>query len=206
MIAIIDYDMGNLGSIKNMIKKVGGESIITNNIEIISKASGIILPGVGSFDTGVDNLKKYNLFDPIKEIAVSEKKPFLGICLGMQLMTNMSEEGTEKGLGLVNAETIKFKEETDRKIPYMGWNIVEKAESSVLFKNFVEPPRFYFVHSFYVKCNEEQDVAGRSIYGQVFDSAFERGNIWGVQFHPEKSHRFGMTLMAGFLKFVNSYA
>jgi glutamine amidotransferase len=206
MIAIIDYDMGNLGSIKNMIKKVGGESIITNDIEIISKANGIILPGVGSFDTGVDNLKKYKLFDLIKDVALCEKKPLLGICLGMQLMTNRSEEGVQEGLGLVNAETIKFKEDNDRKIPYMGWNIVDKSENSVLFNNFVQPPRFYFVHSYYVKCNEEQDVVGRSKYGYVFDSAFERGNILGVQFHPEKSHRFGMILMEGFLKFVNSYA
>ncbi len=198
--------MGNLGSIKNMIKKVGGESIITNDIEIISKANGIILPGVGSFDTGVDNLKKYKLFDLIKDVALCEKKPLLGICLGMQLMTNRSEEGVQEGLGLVNAETIKFKEDNDRKIPYMGWNIVDKSENSVLFNNFVQPPRFYFVHSYYVKCNEEQDVVGRSKYGYVFDSAFERGNILGVQFHPEKSHRFGMILMEGFLKFVNSYA
>jgi glutamine amidotransferase len=204
MIAIIDYDMGNLGSIKNMIKKLGGESIVTNNIEIISNASGIILPGVGSFDTGVDNLKKYNLFELIKEMAVSEKKPLLGICLGMQLLTNMSEEGGEKGLGLVNAETIKFKDDINRKIPHMGWNIVEKSNSSVLLKNFVEPPRFYFVHSYFVKCNEENDVVGRSEYGQVFDSIFEKGNIMGVQFHPEKSHRFGMSLMEGFLKLVDS--
>lgn len=204
MIAIIDYDMGNLGSIKNMIKKVGGESVITNNVDIISKASGIILPGVGSFDSGVNNLKKYKLFDLIKDLAIIEKKPLLGICLGMQLMTNMSEEGSEKGLCLVNAETIKFEEDIIRKIPYMGWNIVEKSNSSILFKNFVDPPRFYFVHSYFVKCNDENDVVGRSEYGQVFDSAFEKGNIMGVQFHPEKSHRFGMTLMEGFIKLVNS--
>ncbi len=206
MIAIIDYNMGNLGSIENMIKKVGGQSIITSDVEIISGASGIILPGVGSFDTGVDNLKKNNLFDPIKELAISAKRPFLGICLGMQLMTNNSEEGKNNGLGLIKAEAIKFKEETDKKVPYMGWNVVEKTKSSVLFKNFVETPRFYFAHSYYVKCFEEQYVTGRSIYGQVFDSAFEKGNIMGVQFHPEKSHRFGITLIECFLKYTYIYA
>jgi glutamine amidotransferase len=204
MIAIVDYDMGNLGSIKNMIKKVGGESIITNDIDTISKAKGIILPGVGSFDTGVDNLNKYDLFEFIKDAVLEKGKPILGICLGMQLMTNRSEEGIKEGLGLVDAETIKFKESDGRKIPYMGWNIVDKLKQSVLFENFAESPRFYFVHSYYVKCNDGQDVLGRSKNGPLFDSAFEKNNILGVQFHPEKSHRFGMTLMQGFLKFVNA--
>ncbi len=204
MIAIIDYDMGNLGSIKNMIKKVGGDSIITNDIEIISKARGIILPGVGSFDTGVNNLKKYKLFELIKDMAIGEKRPILGICLGMQLMTKRSEEGVMTGLGLVNAETIKFEDDNVHKIPFMGWNTVEKSKESLLFENFSESPRFYFVHSYYVKCNDDQNVLGQSKYVTLFDSAFEKGNIMGVQFHPEKSHRFGMTFMQGFLKFVNA--
>jgi glutamine amidotransferase len=205
MIAIVDYDMGNLGSIKNMIKKVGGESIITKDIDAISKAKGIILPGVGSFDTGVDNLKKYDLFEFIKDAVLEKGKPILGICLGMQLLTNRSEEGTKEGLGLIDAETIKFKESNDKKIPYMGWNIVDKSKQSLLFENFSESPRFYFVHSYYVKCNDIQDVLGKSKNGLFFDSAFEKENILGVQFHPEKSHRFGITLMHGFLKFVNAH-
>ncbi|SKB93372.1 imidazole glycerol phosphate synthase subunit HisH [Daejeonella lutea] len=205
MIAIIDYDMGNLGSIKNMIKKVGGDSIITNNREIIDEADGIILPGVGSFDAGVENLKKYELFDYIKDSAIHKKKPILGICLGMQLMTLSSAEGKTEGLGLVDGLAKKFSGDENLKIPYMGWNFVEKQKNSVLFDTFEETPKFYFVHSYYVQCVNRGDVAATSNYSMKFDSAFEKGNILGVQFHPEKSHRYGMTLMKGFLKFVDTY-
>lgn len=203
MIAIVDYDMGNLGSIKNMIKKIGGQSVVTNNKDVIENASGIILPGVGSFDTGIKNLKKYGLFELLQEQALEKKKPVLGICLGMQLIGNFSEEGLEKGLGLVDADSIKFIEDPNRKIPHMGWNFVKKEKSSVLFDDFSEVPRFYFVHSYYMKCNNPQDVLGVTNYGIDFDSAFEKDNIFGVQYHPEKSHRFGMTLLKGFLKQTN---
>jgi glutamine amidotransferase len=206
MIAIVNYDMGNLGSIKNMIKKIGGESIITNDKAILEKADGLILPGVGSFDAGMINLKKYDLVDFLKNQALEKKKPMLGICLGMQLMTNYSEEGVEKGLGIIDATTIKFLDHEKMKVPHMGWNFVDKQKNSLLLKDFAEPPRFYFVHSFYVKCNRNEDVLGVTTYGSEFDSAFEHENVFGVQYHPEKSHRFGMTLLKGFLKVVENNA
>lgn len=202
MIAIIDFGMGNLGSIQNMIKKVGGNSLITNDITILSRADAIILPGVGSFDSGVDNLLKYDLFQFLKDFALEKRKPILGICLGMQLMTERSEEGVKAGLGLIKGETIKFKVVEDLKVPYMGWNFVRKAKEGLLFDDFTEVPRFYFVHSYYVKCTDRKDVLGQSVYGDRFDSAFQRDNIMGVQFHPEKSHRFGMIFMRSFLKLV----
>lgn len=200
MVAIIDYDMGNLGSIKNMIKKIGGKSVITNEKNIIAEASAIILPGVGSFDTGIRNLKKYDLFNLLQELVIEKKKPILGICLGMQLLGNSSEEGVEKGLSFVDADGIKFKDDLQRKIPHMGWNFVNNQKGSSLFEDFTEIPRFYFVHSYYMKCNEADDILGISNYGIDFHSAFEKDNIFGVQYHPEKSHRFGMTLLKGFLK------
>ncbi len=199
MIAIIDYDMGNVGSITNMIKKIGGKSVITNDKAIISDASAIILPGVGSFDTGVRNLKKYKLFELLQELVLEKGMPILGICLGMQLLGNSSEEGVEKGLSFIDADGIKFLDDPKLKIPHMGWNFVNKQKKSTLLDDFIEIPRFYFVHSYYMKCNNSLDVLATTNYGIDFHSAFERKNIYGVQFHPEKSHRFGTTLLKGFL-------
>ena len=204
MIAIVDYDMGNLGSIKNMIKKIGSQSIITHKREDLINSSAIILPGVGSFDTGIKNLKKYDLYNYLQELGAERKIPILGICLGMQLMCTSSEEGNEMGLNLVNGITLKFADSETLKIPHMGWNFVEKAKPSILLDDFHESPRFYFVHSYYVKCNEEKDVLGTTWYGTDFHSAFEKNNIFGVQYHPEKSHKFGMTLLKGFVKYVDS--
>ena len=203
MIAIIDYDMGNLGSIKNMIKKIGGQSIISNNKSDLMKAEGIILPGVGSFDTGVRNLKKYDLYNYIQDLAKDKKIPILGICLGMQLLCKSSEEGKEIGLGLVEANAIKFSDNDILKIPHMGWSFVQKTKPSILLDDFTDDPRFYFVHSYYVKCDQENDILGITKYGIDFHSAFEKNNIFGVQYHPEKSHKFGMTLLKGFLKYVD---
>lgn len=203
MIAIIDYDMGNLGSIKNMIKKIGGQSIISNNKSDLMKAEGIILPGVGSFDTGVRNLKKYDLYNYIQDLAKDKQIPILGICLGMQLLCKSSEEGKEIGLGLVEANAIKFSDNDILKIPHMGWSFVQKTKPSILLDDFTDDPRFYFVHSYYVKCDQENDILGITKYGIDFHSAFEKNNIFGVQYHPEKSHKFGMTLLKGFLKYVD---
>ncbi|MDF2436733.1 MAG: hisH [Bacteroidota bacterium] len=201
MIAIIDYGCGNLGSIKNMIRKIGGEAVITSNIDEIRQAKKIILPGVGSFDTGMNNLKKSGFIDILNEKAFNEKVPFLGICLGMQLMTKGSEEGSEPGLAWFDAETIKFKFEKSsvNKIPNMGWKHVYQKKESAYLKEMYPEPRFYFVHSYYVKSNKPEDVLTTSTYGTEYVSGFEKGNLCGVQFHPEKSHKFGMKLFTNFL-------
>ena len=199
MLTIIDYGMGNLGSIANMIKKVGGKCIISSNLDELRNADKLILPGVGAFDNGIKNLKKNGIFDIINKKVLIDKTPILGICLGMQLMTKSSEEGTEEGLSWVNAETIKFKNQ-DLKIPHMGWNTIEVQKQSNLIEKSEIESRFYFVHSYYVKSNEKNDVLTSTTYGNEFVSSFEKENIIGVQFHPEKSHKFGMKLFQNFIE------
>ena len=201
MIAIVDYGCGNLGSIKNMIRKIGGEAVITSDSEEIKKADKIRLPGVGSFDTGMNNLKKSGFINVLNEKAFVEKVPVLGICLGMQLMTKGSEEGVESGLGWFDAETIKFKFEkgSKNKIPNMGWKNVLQKKSSIYFRDMFEEPRFYFVHSYYVQSNKSEDILTTTVYGTEYVSAFEKDNLCGVQFHPEKSHKYGMKLFSNFL-------
>ena len=198
---IIDYGMGNLGSIANMIRHLGFKSIITSDISDIQSAKKIILPGVGHFDKAMQNIRKRNLTEIIKEKALNEHVPMLGICLGMQIMCNASEEGSEQGLGLINADVKKFTFENNStlKIPHMGWNIVEQAKDNRLFSESLKPHRFYFVHSYYVNCNDKSDVLTSTNYGFNITSAFQRKNIFGVQFHPEKSHKFGMDLLRNFI-------
>ncbi len=199
MITIIDYGMGNLGSIANMIKKVGGRSIITSDIEVVKNATKLILPGVGTFDNGMQYLKDSGLIEALNQKVLEEKVPILGICLGMQIMTNRSEEGTMVGLGWVDAEVKKFVSD-ELKIPHMGWNIVEHKKNSKLFDERESEKRFYFVHSYCVSCNSEDDILTTTPYGHDFVSSFEKDNIIGLQFHPEKSHKFGMSIMRNFVE------
>ena len=197
MITIIDYKCGNISSVKNIIKKAGYKSIITNDPIEIQKSDKIILPGVGSFDYGMNKLKELKLIEPLK-IHVLNNKPILGICLGMQLMTNSSEEGVEEGLSLIDAEVIKFKLKKKFPIPHMGWNSIKVAkENPVLEKN--EFNKFYFVHSYYVNCNSSSDILTTTEYSERFVSSFQKGNIYGVQFHPEKSHKYGLSLIKKFM-------
>ena len=203
MITIIDYKTGNLGSIQNILKKIGEDSVITSNIDEISSASKIILPGVGAFDTGMKNLTDLGLVDILNKKVVSEKTPVLGICLGMQLLSNGSEEGIYKGLGWIDAKTIRFGfiDTAEYKIPHMGWNFIKQQKESKLFSGMFTDPRFYFVHSYYFKANDPSDILTSTDYEIEFTSAIERGNILGVQFHPEKSHKFGMKLLKNFVDF-----
>jgi len=206
MITIIDYGMGNLGSVANMIKKVGGKSIITSNKEDIKNAKKILLPGVGAYDNAIKNLKKLGLWDLITEKVLEEKIPIMGICLGMQLLTKGSEEGNCEGFGFIDAYAKKFKfENSDLKIPHMGWNIVKLQKKSKLFEGMEkEENRFYFVHSFAVECNNKEDILTITNYGYDFVSSFEKNNIIGCQFHPEKSHKFGMKLFKNFVENYNA--
>jgi len=202
MITIIDYGMGNLGSVANMIKKVGGKSIITSNKDDIKNAKKILLPGVGAFDSAVRNLKKLHLWDLIKEKVLVEKVPIMGICLGMQLLTKGSEEGELDGFGFIDAYAKRFEfEKEDLKIPHMGWNVVNLQKKSKLFEGMEDQEnRFYFVHSFAVECKENKDILTTTHYGYDFVSSFEKENIIGCQFHPEKSHKFGMKLFKNFVE------
>ena len=204
MITIIDYGMGNLGSIKNMFKYIGVESTIQSDADKIKNASKILLPGVGSFDTAMKKINESNLKEVLNEKALKEQVPILGICLGMQLLTNSSEEGSLSGLGWIDAKTMSFKDRIDKqyKIPHMGWNVANQSNKSLLtngFEEFIES-RFYFVHSYFVKVTEEKNSILKTNYGLEFDSAIQKENIFGAQFHPEKSHKFGMKLFENFAK------
>lgn len=200
-IVIIDYNMGNPASIKNMIKRIGYESTITSAKNQIINAQKLILPGVGSFDAAMNNLKKLDLLELLKIKVLEENSPVLGICLGMQLMTYKSDEGKQTGLGFIDAEVKKFIfEDESIKIPHMGWNMTNTKKHSKLFDSMPTNSRFYFVHSYYVHCNNEQDILTTTNYSNSFVSAFEKDNILGVQFHPEKSHKFGMQLLKNFIE------
>jgi glutamine amidotransferase len=201
MIAIIDYGMGNLGSIQNMLRKVGAEAVITADPKTIANADKLILPGVGTFDRAMENLSQLGIIQLLNEQVVDKGKPVLGICLGMQLMTKRSDEGNLPGLGWIDAETLKF-ENIAQRVPHMGWNTVNVEREDPLFKDMYPEPRFYFVHSYYVKCASQANVLTTTHYGQDFCSSLVKDNIRGVQYHPEKSHKFGMKLLKNFAEMV----
>lgn len=201
MIIIIDYGLGNLGSMLNMLKKVGAEAKVSSDQECIKKADKLILPGVGSFDAGMERLKSRNLISIIEKRVINERIPILGVCLGMQLLSKRSEEGQLPGLGWLDAETIKFKfdgEDSDLKIPHMGWNQITFKQNHRLLADLKETSRFYFVHSYHVVCANPENILATTHYGFNFASAVAKNNILGVQFHPEKSHKFGMQLLKNF--------
>ena len=206
MVVIVDYGMGNLGSVKNMLKKIGAESIITSDKTTIGKATKIILPGVGSFDSAMKNLDDLGLIDIIKKKVLVDKTPIMGICLGMQLLINGSEEGDLEGFGFIDAEAKKFNFgnlDEILPIPHMGWNKTDVKKASKLYKdNNDNNRRFYFVHSYAVECKNKGDILTTTNYGYSFVSSFEKDNILGCQFHPEKSHKYGMKL---FKNFVENY-
>lgn len=200
MIVIIDYGIGNLGSLLNMLKKLNIKSIISSDANEIGSADKLILPGVGSFDHGIHNLKKYELLHILNKRVIEEKTPILGICLGMQLFTKTSEEGVMQGLGWLDAVTIKFRFDTrlNIKIPHMGWDSIKISKRNQIFNNLPEESMFYFVHSYHVVCKDPADVLSTTYYGYDFVSSLSRDNIIGVQFHPEKSHKYGMKVLENF--------
>ena len=200
MITIVDYGMGNVGSVFNMLRKLRAKVQISSDKDEIAKSDKFILPGVGHFDRGMDSLNSSGLATILSEQVLVNKKPILGICLGMQMMTKGSEEGTQQGLGWVAADTIKFSFDNNLKIPHMGWNQVKSSIGAKLFESAPEEPeRFYFVHSYYVRADNPKNVAAYCHYGHDFVASFEVDTIMGVQFHPEKSHLFGMNLFQRFI-------
>ena len=202
MIAIIDYGMGNIASILNMFKRIGNTDVmLARDHSQIEKADKILLPGVGAFDNGIKNLYKSGLVPLLNKRAIQDKIPVLGICLGMQLLTRSSEEGIESGLGWIAADTKKFNfsDSLELKIPHMGWNYISVKKESPLINNLGKK-KFYFVHSYYVKCDDQRDILATCNYGIEFTSMIQKDNIFGAQFHSEKSHKFGMELFENFSK------
>lgn len=197
-VVVIDYGIGNVGSIINMLKKIGVHSVVSGDARMIEVARKLILPGVGAFDKGMSQLHNSGLVPLLHHKVVEQKTPVLGICLGMQLMTIGSEEGQMPGLGWIDATTIRFDFSATAarpKVPHMGWNELAVKTDHSMFRGMETSPRFYFVHSYHVICKQEQDVIATTTHGYSFVSVFARGCLTGVQFHPEKSHKYGMMLL-----------
>ncbi len=202
MVAVVDYGLGNLGSIANMLKVIGEKSVITSEKEKIAKADRIILPGVGAYDAGMTNLEQRGLVEFLKEQADSGK-PIMGICLGMQLLGRGSEEGEKNGLGLIPFDNVRFNipDNMNLKVPHMGWDIVDfKQKDNKLLEGIGENQRYYFVHSYHAVCDNAENVLMTCDYGYEFAAAVCKDNVYGVQFHPEKSHDFGMRLFENFVR------
>lgn len=204
MIVIVDYGAGNVGSIQNMGRKAGGDLVISGDPDQIARADKLILPGVGAFDVGMGNLRSRGLEAPLNAAVIDRGVPILGICLGAQLLTRRSEEGTCAGLGWIAADTLRFRFAPQdgrpaRTVPHMGWNFIEPTRTDRLLENLPPEPRYYFVHTYYLACDHDRDVLTWTEYGIRFASSVQRANIWGMQFHPEKSHKFGFALLNNFI-------
>ncbi|HTJ53436.1 MAG TPA: imidazole glycerol phosphate synthase subunit HisH [Cyclobacteriaceae bacterium] len=200
---IIDYGVGNLGSIKNMLKKIGVESLISSDVHDVEKADKLILPGVGAFDTCAEKLSTSGLLPALIKRVQEDKVPVLGICVGMQMLMEGSEEGVLPGLGWIKGRIVRFRQDmmpADFKVPHMGWTEVKICKPSKLFQGMYDEPRFYFVHSYHPQVIHAEDALIEADYGYKFVGALERDNVIGVQFHPEKSHKFGMKLLENFVK------
>lgn len=199
VVTIVDYGMGNIGSLINMFRRIGVQTEVASDLRSIGKARKIILPGVGAFGAAMERIDALDLRDVLCAKALDERIPFMGICLGMQILTRSSEESPNaRGLGLIPADTVRFPHMHGLKVPHMGWNEVSVTHPIALTGDLPSASRFYFVHSYYVKADNPADVMLRCRYGPEFDAGLNRGNIFGAQFHPEKSHKFGMAFLKGF--------
>jgi glutamine amidotransferase len=201
VIAIVDYGMGNLGSVQNMLRKLGAESVRTSDPAEIANADRLVLAGIGGFDGAMERLANAGLIDVLNEQVIERRAPILGVCLGMQVMAKSSSEGSRPGLGWLDAEVIRFEFPDERRlpIPHMGWEVVAPTRPSPLFDPAGPEPRFYFSHAFHLVCGDQADVAATTTYGYEFAAAIHRGNILGTQFHPEKSHVFGLEVYRRFI-------
>ena len=200
---IIDYGMGNVISIQNLLKRINYDSIITSNKNEIRKANKLILPGVGHFSNGMKHIRELDLLNTLTDKVLVDKTPILGICLGMQLFSKNSEEGHAEGLGWIEANTIRFdihNESNRYRIPHIGWNNLHINRTSKLLEGIDETVFLYFVHSYYVKATHEQNILATTNYGEEFISAIQKDNIYGTQFHPEKSHQGGIKILKNFME------
>ena len=207
MIHIVNLEVSNVASVANMLRRAGcPETSITNDPETLSHAKRIILPGVGSFDHAMQAMDRFGLREILFDRAMKAKVPLLGICLGMQMLFEGSEEGTQVGLRCLPGRSVRFRTEgfssQKLRVPHMGWNTLSLRKKSKLFPRVTqeetEADRFYFVHSYHVQCDQPDDILATTDHGYAFSSAVERDNVFGVQFHPEKSHRYGMQLLKAF--------
>lgn len=196
-VSIVDYGLGNVGSVANMFKRIGVDVRRVSTAEELLASERVLLPGVGAFDNGVAKLKESTLFEPLREFAATGK-PLLGICLGMQLLFDSSEEGEERGLGLIPGRSAAILPSPGLRVPHMGWNTLEQLRDDVLLDNVDVLSRYYFVHSFHVVPERPEDTLSTTPYGENFVSMVRSGSIAGAQFHPEKSHVFGMNILKNF--------
>lgn len=201
-LVIVDYGMGNLNSVKKTFERLKVNAVISSKSEDIKDSDKLILPGVGHFGKAMSNLRELDLIDCLNEAVLVNKKPILGICLGMQLLAKKSEEGNADGLGWIDSEVTKFKvsDKLKYKVPHMGWNRISVKKDSLLMKDIPDFSEFYFVHSYHIKVNDKSDLLNESEYEYLFTSAVEKDNIFGVQYHPEKSHDSGAQLIKNFIK------
>ena len=200
MIAIIDYDAGNLKSVEKAFAHLGEDAVITRDRDVLLAAKKVILPGVGSFGDAMGKLRKYNMVNTIYDI-VDKGTPVLGICLGLQLLFESSDETPgEQGLGILEGRILRIPDKEGFKIPHMGWNSLDIKEGTRLFRGLEGTPYVYFVHSYYLKARCEEDVAARTFYSTSIDAAVERGNVFACQFHPEKSSDAGLKMLENFAR------
>ncbi|MFW6238136.1 MAG: imidazole glycerol phosphate synthase subunit HisH [Halanaerobiales bacterium] len=206
MIAVIDYGVGNLGSVIKALKYIGTDVKLTGNPETIREAEGVVLPGVGAFGEGMKNLRERGLEEVVRE-TFEEGKPLLGICLGLQLFASYSEEAPDvEGLGLIKGTVRRFDENKVEKIPHMGWNQVELQREDPLFTGVKDASNFYFVHGYYVDPRNSEVALGLTEYGDVkFTSVVARDNLWGIQCHPEKSSKIGLTVLKNYTRVVEAW-
>jgi glutamine amidotransferase len=199
-IVIVDYGMGNIGSMQNMFRRLGMHVDVSNEPRRIEQATKLILPGVGAFDAAMSRIAELGIGPQLKRRALRDKVPLLGVCLGMQLLVDGSEEGKLAGLGLIPGKAVRFPPADGLKIPHMGWNEVLHVNACPLTANLGDDARFYFVHSYHVAVDNREHAVLNATYGLTFDAAIQRDNIFGAQFHPEKSHKFGLTFLRAFLE------
>lgn len=199
MIAIIDYGAGNLRSMQNKLSRLDIDVVVSSDKKVIAQADKLILPGVGFFSSGMDNLKKSGLIDILNKKVIKEKTPILGVCLGMQLLFEHSEEGDADGLGWIKGDVKKFDFPKKRlKVPHMGWNTIKIEKSDILLDGIPRDAQFYFVHSYHACPELKEDILASTNYGYNFASVVSSGNIYGTQFHPEKSHGYGIQILKNF--------
>jgi imidazole glycerol-phosphate synthase subunit HisH len=202
MIAIVDHGMGNLGSVYNMLRKIGADSVRTADPDELRRADKLVLAGIGAFDGAAGRLAELGLVEVLNELVLERKVPVLGVCLGMQLMAHSSEEGSQEGLGWLDADVQRFSFPVGNSlpVPHMGWQVIQPTRTSPLFDADGEEIRFYFSHAYHLVCHDPSDIAATATYGYEFAAAVHRGNILGTQFHPEKSHVFGAEVYRRFVK------